>query len=184
VERCREEFLVRRACALGQRGELDAKKELAPLERCLEEIGEESVERDAPFGEPGLRDSDAVEREERHRRILRRVSVCEIATERRLLADPHGRDRRERRRECRGMPAYPLRARERAECRERSEGNARIGYADLAKLRYPAQSEHALWPHEVLLHQDHERRAPGHDEGVIGIAGEDLERLAERFGLE
>ena len=82
------------------------------------------------------------------------------------------------------MPTYPLRTRERAECRERSERNARIGRADLAKLRDPAESEHALRPHEVLLHQDDECRAPGHDERVIGIAGEDLERLVEGFGLE
>src|SRR5207249_2076365 len=80
-----------------QRGELDAKKQLAPLERCLEEIGEETVERDAPFGEPGLRDGDAVESKERDRRILRRVGVCEIPTEGGLLADPHRRDCRERR---------------------------------------------------------------------------------------
>ncbi len=82
------------------------------------------------------------------------------------------------------MPSYPLRARERAESRDRSECDARIGYGDLAKLRDPAEAEDALWTHEVLLHQDDERGAPGHDERVIGIAGEDLERLVEGIGLD
>src|SRR5207253_3657638 len=107
-------FLVRRARARRQRRELDPKQDLSGLERRLEEVDEERVERDAALAEPGPRDDDAIESEQRDRRVLRGVGVREIPAERRLLADAHGRDRRERRGKRRRMIANGLRARERA----------------------------------------------------------------------
>src|SRR5207249_5082830 len=100
-----EEFLVRRARARRQRSELDAEQDLAGLERRLEEIDEERVERDAALAEPGPRDDDAIESEQRDRRVLRRVGVREIPAEGRLLADAPRRDRREPRGKPRRMIA-------------------------------------------------------------------------------
>src|SRR5205807_7875752 len=132
VERPRQELLVRHTRAGRQRRKLDAEQDLARLERRLEQIGEERVERDAPLAESRPRDGDAVEREERDRRILRRVGVREVATERGLLADTNGRDRSERRRQRRRVRADGLRARERAVRREGAEAQASLSGPDRA----------------------------------------------------
>src|SRR5438876_12086630 len=77
-----------------------------------------------------------------------------------------------------------LRTREGAVRRESAEPDARSGRSDLAELNDPAETEHARGPHEILLHEDDERSAAGHDEGVVGVGGQDRERLVERLGLD
>ena len=68
--------------------------------------------------------------------------------------------------------------------RKRAEHQALIGRADRSQLGDTSEAEHARRTYEVLLQEDHERRPAGHDHGVVGIGGENLERLLQRLGLD
>ena len=108
----------------------------------------------------------------------------EIAAERRLLADAHRRHRRERCREPGRECAHLGGPRQRTVGGERSQRQPSTRRSDGAKLLEPPQADHASGPDELLLHQDHQRRATGHDEGVLGILRKQRDGLVKRLGFE